>query len=326
MGNFGDILQNATTLGLIYGLMAIGLFISYRILDVADLTVDSSFTLGAATSAIFTINGKPLLGVFMAILAGMCAGLVTAFLQTKLKINPILAGILTMTGLYSINLWVMKKTPNLSLMRMKTIFTPLENLIGKKLAYFLVSLFFVVLVSVLILLFFKTHIGLAIRATGDNEDMVRSSSVNVDVMKMIALALANGIVALSGATLAQYQHSADIGMGTGIVIMGLASLVIGEVVVGRKHLAQNLIAVVVGSILYRIIFALVMELGISASDIKLMSAIIMILSISYPVIVQKVKYLRQKQLAKKIDITNICCSEEGGNGKYVGSDSNNQNI
>lgn len=112
MGNFGDILQNATTLGLIYGLMALGLFISYRILDVADLTVDSSFTLGAATSAVFTINGKPLLGVFMAIVAGMCAGLVTAFLQTKLKINPILAGILTMTGLYSINLWVMKKTPN----------------------------------------------------------------------------------------------------------------------------------------------------------------------------------------------------------------------
>ena len=299
MGNFGDILQNATTLGLIYGLMALGLFISYRILDVADLTVDSSFTLGAATSAVFTINGKPLLGVFMAIVARDVRRIGDRVFADKIKNQSHSCRYSDNDGgTYSINLWVMKKTPNLSLMRMIPSLRLWKIWSERSLPTFsLASL--MVLVSVLIILFFKTHIGLAIRATGDNEDMVRSSSINVDIMKMIALSLANGIVSLSGATLAQYQHSADIGMGTGIVIMGLASLVIGEVVVGKKHLVQNLIAVVVGSILYRIIFALVMEIGISASDIKLMSAIIMILSISYPVIVQKFKYFRQKHLAKK---------------------------
>ncbi len=293
MGNIGDILQGAVTLGFIYGLMAVGLFISYRVLDIADLTVDGSFTLGAAVSAVFTLNGKPFLGLILAVLAGMLAGLVTAFLQTKLKIHPILAGILTMTGLYSINLRIMGQ-PNIALLRKDTIFTPLEGLLGKDLSYLLTAVGMIILVVALIYLFFKTHLGLSIRATGNNEAMVRSSSINVDVMKMIALAISNGIVALSGASIAQYQHSADIGMGTGIVIIGLASLIIGEVIVGRRHLLQSIIAVVVGSILYRIIIAFVLETDIEISDIKLFSALIIVLSISYPVIVGKLKLVRKR--------------------------------
>ncbi len=299
MGNIGDILQGAVTLGFIYGLMAIGLFISYRILDIADLTVDGSFTLGAAVSAVFTLNGKPFLGILMAILSGILAGAVTAFLQTKLKIHPILAGILTMTGLYSINLRIMGQ-PNLALLRKDTIFTPLEGLFGKDLSYLVTAVLMILIVVVLIFLFFKTQLGLSIRATGNNEAMVRSSSINVDLMKLIALALSNGIVALSGAFLAQYQHSADIGMGTGIVIIGLASLIIGEVIVGRRHLLQSIIAVVVGSILYRIIIAFVLETDIEISDIKLFSALIIVLSISYPVIVEKVKFLRKKTAGNRL--------------------------
>lgn len=301
MGDVLSFLESSVTQGIIYSLVAIGLFISYRILDIADLTVDGSFTLGAAVSATFTINGKPLLGVFMAIISGMLAGCVTAFLQTKLKIHPIMAGILTMTGLYSINLRVMGKTPTLSLMRIDTIFTPFEKLLGDKNASYLVtSVILLLLVLILVIMFFKTHLGLCVRATGNNEAMVRSSSINVDVMKFIALAIANGSVALSGAVLAQYQHSANISMGTGIVIIGLASLIIGEIIVGKKHLIQNAIAVVIGSIVYWIIIALVMRADIDVSDIKLLSALIIILSLSYPVIINKIKFFRQKATGNRL--------------------------
>ena len=295
MGDMLSFLQTAVTQGVIYSLVAIGLFISYRILDVADLTVDGSFTLGAAVSAVFTLNGKPFLGVLLAVVSGMLAGSVTAFLQTKLKIHPIMAGILTMTGLYSINLRVMNKVPTISLMRLDTIFTPLQNLLGdKNAAYLATSVILLLLVAVLVILFFKTHLGLSVRATGNNEVMVRSSSINVDLMKFVALALANGSVALSGAVLAQYQHSANISMGTGIVIIGLASLIIGEIIVGKKRMIQNVIAAIAGSVVYWIIIALVMKADIDASDIKLLSALIIILSLSYPVAVDKIKFLRKK--------------------------------
>lgn len=290
----GDLIQNAAMQGLIYSLMAMGLFVSYRILDIADLTVDGSFTLGAAVSAVFTVNGHPLLGVFLAILSGMLAGLVTAFLQTKLKIHPIMAGILTMTGLYSINLRIMD-APNLSLMRMDTIFTPFESLFGKKWAALIAAALIAIVVAVFLFLFFKTYLGLSIRATGNNEAMVRSSSINVNCMKIIALALANGVVALSGAVLAQQQHYADIGMGTGIVIIGLASLIIGEVIIGRRHLLQNILAVMVGSVAYWIIMGIVMEYGVQPSDMKLISALIIILAISYPVAAEKIRFFRQKR-------------------------------
>ena len=304
MGDMLSFLQSAVTQGIIYSLVAIGLFISYRILDIADLTVDGSFTLGAAVSATFTLNGKPFLGVFMAIVSGMIAGCVTAFLQTKLKIHPIMAGILTMTGLYSINLRVMNKTPTISLMRLDTIFTPLQNLLDNKNAsYLLTSFLLLLIVMILVILFFKTHLGLSIRATGNNEDMVRSSSINVDIMKFIALAVANGSVALSGAVLAQYQHSANISMGTGIVIIGLASLIIGEIIVGKRKLIQNVIAVVIGSIVYWIIIALVMKADIDASDIKLLSALIIVLSLSYPVAVDKIKFFRQKATGNRLSGT-----------------------
>ncbi len=278
--------------GLIYGLMTIGIFISYRILNVADLTVDGSFTLGAAVSIVFTAAGHPVLGILLAILAGALAGTVTAFLQTKLKIQPILAGILTMTALYTINLAVMGNRPNMSLLYENTIFTkPVEWLgsWGKLATVLAVCAVCVGLIS----LFLHTRLGLSVRATGDNEDMVRSSSINADVMKFIGLALSNALVALSGALLCQYQQFTDISMGTGMVIIGLASLVIGEVVLGWSKLL--LIASVAGTILYRLIYALALQFNVPVMYMKLVTAVFVILAISYPVIVGKAKLLAQKR-------------------------------
>lgn len=188
-------LQGAVELGLIYALVALGLFVSYRVLDIPDLTVDGSFTLGAAVSAVFTDAAHPYLGILFAVAAGWCAGMVSAFLQTKLKIQPILAGILAMTGLYSINLRVMGGRSMVSLLRVDTVFSPVSGLpLGK----LLVALCVTLLVCLFLVLFFRTSTGLCIRATGDNETMVRSSSINTDRMKFLGLGLANALVGLSG--------------------------------------------------------------------------------------------------------------------------------
>ena len=284
MGNFGDILQNATTLGLIYGLMALGLFISYRILDVADLTVDSSFTLGAATSAVFTINGKPLLGVFMAIVAGMCAGLVTAFLQTKLKINPILAGILTMTGLYSINLLIMNNgTPNISILGADTVFSLFRAATGlpKHISMILVGLVVCCVIVLLVEFFFTTHTGLCICATGDNEEMVRATSVSTTKMKWIALAMANACVALSGAVYTQYMGYADVTAGSGTIVVGFASVIIGETLCVKRNLKVGFISAIVGSVAYRIIIAIAIKTNLFPTYfLKFVSVLIIAVALS----------------------------------------------
>ena len=267
--------MSAIELGLLYTLLTFGLFISYRILDIPDLTVDGSFTLGGAVAVIMTMQGRPFLGIAGAIGAGILAGLVTALLQTKLKIQPILSGILTMTGLYSINIMVMEDKSNISLL-------------GEDYVVMIVGIVVVVIVSVLLAIFFNTKTGLAIRATGDNEDMVRSSSINVDFMKIIGLALANALVALSGALVAQKQAFADIGMGTGMVVIGIASLIIGEVIIDifvkQRGIKANIIAAIMGSIIYRFIITLALVFDISATSMKLVAAIIVTLAISYPVI------------------------------------------
>lgn len=296
-------LMTAVQLGLIYGLMTLGLFVSYRILDIPDLTVDGSFTLGAAVSAVLTLGGHPLLGILCGIGAGALAGVATAFLQTKLKVQPILAGILTMTGLYSINIMVMGNKPNLPLLGNDTVFTLVATKLGDRMACFVVGIVVVVIAVVGLALFLHTQVGLAIRATGDNEAMVRASSINVDLMKVIGLAFANSLVALSGALLAQQQLFADASMGIGMVVIGLASLIIGEIIFGklgelifkRNVIIVHALAVVLGSIIYRWIIAVALDLNISASSMKLVSAIIVILAISAPTIRERIQFEYKKK-------------------------------
>ncbi len=298
-----SIILSATELGLLYTLLTLGLFISYRILDIPDLTVDGSFTLGAAAAVMVTISGHPILALFVAAFLGMLAGMVTATLQTKFKVNPILSGILTMTALYSINIIVMKDKANVSLLGETTIFTMAKEAIGGSMSGMVIGVVSVVAMCTALGIFLYTKLGLSIRATGDNEDMVRSSSINVDGMKIIGLALANALVALSGALVAQKQSFADVSMGTGMVVIGIASLIIGEVlvdiVVKQRGIKANIVAAVIGSIIYRIIISVALTVNISATSMKLVSAIIVAIAISYPVIKsvigQKInQYQRQK--------------------------------
>lgn len=280
-------LSSAIELGLIYSLVSMGLYVSFRILNIADLTVDGSFTLGAAVAATSAAMGHPILGIFLAILAGGCAGFVTAFLQTKLKVQPILAGILTMTALYTINLMVMGNRANLAITRSDTVFVMIQQFFSKHAGALVLAGAVIVVVVVLLILFLGTQLGLSIRATGDNEDMVRSSSINPDFTKTVGLCVANAMVSLSGALIAHYQGSADVSMGIGMVIIGLASLIIGEIIFGHRNVPNHVISVVLGSIVYRIILAIALELNFSASSLKLISALIVTLAISYPAIQEK---------------------------------------
>ncbi|MEG0014272.1 MAG: ABC transporter permease [Cellulosilyticaceae bacterium] len=288
-------ITSAIELGLFYGIMTLGIFISYRILDIPDLTVDGSFTLGAGVSAMLSLAGYPALGILFGFLAGGLAGVVTAILQTKLKVQPILAGILTMTGLYSINIMVMGGKPNLPLTKSGVIFSRIEEVLQFSLAPMVVGIIFVMIVVILVVAFLYTRLGLAIRATGDNPEMVSASSINVNMTKVIGLALANALVGLSGALLAQYQCFADVSMGVGMVVMGIASLIIGEVIFGKKSIGRNAIAAVVGSIIYRLIIGAAFEINISASSMKLITAIIVALAISYPAIKEQIHLNKRKK-------------------------------
>ncbi len=304
-------LRGALELGLIYSLVAAGLFISYRILNLADLTVEGSFTLGAAASIMLTIAGHPWLGLLAAVLAGGAAGFVTAFLQTKLKIQSILAGILTMTALYSINLKVMDNKASANAINQPSIFDFFRNTFGDFGKLFLVMLI-VLFCAVLLALFLNTQLGLAVRATGDNENMVRSSSINVGFMKTMGLVLANAFVELNVAVLEQYHQEADASMGIGVIVKGLASVIIGEVILGnliqailhKRNILTGILSVIGGSILYRIIIAFVLQhnqgpalrfLNITASDMKLLSSIIVVAAVSYPAVRNAIQISRQKR-------------------------------
>lgn len=291
--------RGSIELGLVYSLMALGLFVSYRVLDVADLTVDGSFTLGAAVCVVVTMTGHPVLALFAAIIAGAFAGCFTAFLQTKLCVQPILAGIISMTALWSVNLRIMGNKPNLSIAREESLITMAKSFISNDYAKLLVSFIIVLIATALVIVFLYTKLGLQIRATGDNQDMVRSSSINVDMTKTVGLAIANGLVALSGATLAQMQKFADISMGIGMVVIGLASVIIGEVIVGRKNIIANAIAVIVGSVIYRLIIAFVLELGVEQQDLKIISALIVTIAISYPAIKKYASLNARKKRGRK---------------------------
>ena len=294
------ITQTALELGFLYALIAMALFLSYRILDIADLTTDGCFVLGAAVSVTVTAAGHPILAIFAAMLAGACAGFVTAFLQTKLGVPSILAGIITNTGLYTVNLMAMGWKSNQSLLGGRTVFTMLRDRgIGGDWYELLLAASITILAGLLLVLFLGTRMGLSIRATGDNPDMVRASSLNPSFTITVGLCLANVLTALSGAVVGQYQKTVDINSGTGIVVIGLACLIIGETLLGRRSVKKGVIAAILGSIVYRFIYAIVFYTKIVPVEcLKLLTAIIVALAIAAPSIQKWATFQKRKMAAR----------------------------
>ncbi len=287
--------------GLLYAIMAMGIYITFRILNIPDLTVDGSFTFGMACAAVVTIKGHPLLAIAAAAAAGAIAGIITGLLQTKVRIHPILSGILVMTGLYTINLAVMGGKSNLSVAGKQTLFTKMEAHIvtsyglGKTLLAFAAC----VGTAVVLTIIFKTKTGLAIRATGDNEEMVRSSSINANITKIIGLALGNACVAIAGALVSQYQMFSDVNSGSGMVVIGLASVIIGEAVLGKRSVALGFIAAIAGSVIYQFIKAYALAKNIFPPyAFKLVSAAIVAVALSIPTITASMKQYKLRKGAK----------------------------
>lgn len=293
--------RGSIELGIIYAIMALGVFISFRTLNFPDLTVDGSFVTGAAFSAVLCANGYPGWGLVLALLAGCMAGCVPALLHTKLEIQPLLAGILVMLGLYSINLKVMGTRANIPLVNKTTVFSCLEGTPLEAHAQLLIPLVILIVILILLYLLLKTKFGFTLRATGDNAQMVRALGVNTDTTILIGMALSNALVALSGALLAQYQSFTDIGMGIGMVVIGLASVIIGEVVFGISSLMRRLIAVILGAMLYRMIIAVALEMGMPATDLKLVSATLVALALAMPVIKKKAGFYKRKMSAEGLN-------------------------
>ena len=277
-------LFSALELGCVYALVALGLLVSFRVLNLADMTTDGSFTLGCAVSASLAAAGHPILALPCALLAGAGAGIVTAALQTRLKIPSILAGIITGTGLYTVNLAVMGFSSNVNLLGKDTLFTLLG---GSRLIPAGVAAVFL---GAMLALFLKSRLGLSIRATGDNPEMVRASSINTAFTITAGLALSNGLTALSGALLAQYQKTADINLGSGMVVVGLASLIIGETLVPGRSMAAKCAGAILGSIAYRALIALALTLDLPSECLKLISAVIVALAIGLPAVKGGKKY------------------------------------
>ena len=282
------VIMSALELGCIYALVALALFLSFRILNIADMTTDGAFTLGCAVSATIAVAGHPLLALPAAVIAGACAGFITAFLQTKLKIPSILAGIITNTGLYTVNLAVMGFSSNVSMVKADTMFSLVKPYLGS-FNKLIPAAVLTVAVGILLTLFLKTRLGLSIRATGDNPDMVRASSINTAFTVTVGLCLSNAMTALSGAVLAQYQKTADINLGTGMVIIGLASLIIGETLMPRGKTWMKALGAILGSILYRFIIAIALRLDLPSECLKLISAVIVALAIGLPAIKSAVR-------------------------------------
>ena len=279
------IVQSALELGFIYALVAMALFLSFRVLNIADMTTDGAFTLGCAVSATAAVAGHPVLGLVLAMLAGACAGFVTAFLQTRMGVPSILAGIITNTGLYTVNLAVMGFSSNVPMLKTPTVFTAAKAALGDGAPYKLILAAGITLVVCAALIaFLGTRLGLSIRATGDNPDMVRASSINPAFTITVGLCISNSLTALSGAVLAQYQKSADINLGTGMVVIGLASLIIGETLFGRGGMWIKAAAAVAGSVIYRFIIAIALRANVPSECLKLISAIIVALAIGLPAV------------------------------------------
>lgn len=286
--NILSLLLSATSQGLLWSLLAIGVYITFRILDIADMTAEGSFPLGGGIAAIAIVHGiSPLLATLLAFGGGMAAGLVTGILNTKLKIPALLAGIITMTGLYSITSRVMG-APNIALLGETTVFTGVQELgLTKNNAVILIGLLIVLLIILLLILFFRTEIGLAVRATGDNPDMSEANGIQTENMKLLGYMISNGSIALAGALLAQNNGFADLNAGVGTIVIGLASIIIAEVLLHNKTIGIRLVTIVAGAIIYRFILALVFEMNVEPTDSKLASAIVLVLCLSLPQIRSK---------------------------------------
>ena len=292
---FSSAMLGAVSQGILWGVMALGVYITFKILDFADMTVDGSFALGGCTCAILITKGmNPLLALLIAFLIGTVVGLITGILHTKLKIPGILAGILMMLALYSVNLRIMGG-PNKPLSRSSvTVMSKINEMLKLKdlfkdnansVSALITGVIFAIALIVILYWFFGTEIGSAIRATGNNESMSRAQGVNTDTMKILALMLANGLVSLSGALVMQQQRFGDVSMGIGAIVIGLASIIIGEVVLGnRNRFWYSLLAVMLGSVIYRLIIAIVLQLGMKSQDMKLLTAVIVAASLSVPVL------------------------------------------
>lgn len=297
-------LLEALELGLIYSILALGVFLSFRTLNTPDLTVDGSIVTGAAISAVVCTAASELdpsvqgivciLGLLLSFLFGMGAGAITALLNTKLKIQPLLAGILVMLGIYSINLRIQGKA-NINLSSRTTIYSMMENAMGDfKWSSIVLGVLIAAVIILLMYGFLKTRLGFALRATGDNEDMVRAAGISSDRMKLLGLSVSNGLVGLAGGMLAQYQGYSDVGMGTGMVVIGLASVIIGEVLFGTRSLMQRLIAVALGAVVYRMVIGVALYLGMPPTDLKLVSAVIVTIALAMGMLGENFSFWKKK--------------------------------
>ncbi|MGZ9584826.1 ABC transporter permease [Paenibacillus marinisediminis] len=278
-------MHKSLELGLLYALMALGVYLTFRILDFPDLTVDGSFTTGGAIAALCISNGvNPMIGTLLAFIGGGIAGALTGIIHTKGRINPLLSGILMMIALYSINLRIMGKA-NIGLLNKETILTPLSG----GFTFVIVMGLFAFGVKLLLDWFLRTEIGLALRATGDNSRMVRSFGVHTHMTIILGVSLSNALVALSGALIAQYQGFADIQSGVGMIVIGLASVIIGEAIFGHKTIARTTLAVLLGAVLYRLIIAIALQMELNATDLKLLTSVIVIFALTLPMVQRSYK-------------------------------------
>lgn len=268
--------------GLVYGIMVLGVYLTFRVLNFPDLTVDGSFTLGGSIAASMIVAGySPAMATLVAVLGGLAAGAATGLLHTRLRVSGLLAGILTMTALYSINLRVMGRS-NVPLLRRETLITQVEALLGAPWATFLFLLVAALAVKALLDWFLLTEYGLAIQATGDNPAMIRSLGVDTDQTILAGLALSNGLVALAGALVAQYQGFADVGMGIGMIVAGLASVILGQALVRARGVFFGTLAALVGSIVYRAAAGAALRVGLAPGDLKLITALLVVLALAVP--------------------------------------------
>ena len=294
-----DLVLSTVSQGLLWAIMALGVFLTFRVLDIADLSVEGTFPLGAAVAATLIDAGHSVwFAMLIALIAGCIGGTVTALLTTKLKIPALLSGILTMIGLYSVNLMIIGKS-NVPLLRAETVFTLTEDLFGVSsvVATLIVGLIATTVVGVIMYWFFGTVLGTAIRATGCNPQMARAQGINTNVMVILGLLISNGLVALSGALVAQSNGFADVGMGTGTIVIGLASVIIGEVLFGTRSFKNWLISVVLGSVVYRAVIAIVLELGMPPNDLKLFTAVLVAIALSLPLIKNKFAIMKRSEEA-----------------------------
>lgn len=298
LGSVLALIQTASELGLISALTVIALYLSYSMLNVCDLSTDGCFTLGATVGAVVTLSGHPFLALPAAMAAGIASGFITAFLQTKMGVNSLLAGIIVNTALYSINIAVMGNSSILNLNKTDTVFTKaldlLRNTPFMEQYKLIVALLAVIIVGVLLALFLRTKLGLAIRATGNNPNMVRSSSINPVFTTIVGLCIANSFTALSGCLLAQSQKSVNIDIGTGMVTIALASLLIGNVFLGRKKIPLQIVGMVLGAFVFRLVYTIALRFDMPAFMLKFVSSVIVVLAISIPYLKTRFPFLKRR--------------------------------